>query len=109
MNIKNMLLWHEIFHVLEFQKADTMFTRREKIALWRGPIPNRSRIRCLGEIAAMQFAAEMERVPYSPYCLDVLLVYGYNEKAASALFDEMKQVLSSHVEAYEKMEADTSC
>ena len=110
LNIRRMLLWHEIFHVLELQKKEVLFTKTEKISLWRGPFSNRSTIRCLGEIAAMQFAAEMERVPYSPYCLDVLLVYGYDEKAASALFDEMKQVVSSHAGRMDgEMEADVSC
>ena len=84
---------HALFHAVEMQKKATIFTQTEKIALWRGPIPNRSTIRCLGEIAAMQFAAAMEGLTYSPYCLDVLLVYGYDMRAASALFDEIKGVL----------------
>ncbi|WP_338625111.1 hypothetical protein [Selenomonas sp. TAMA-11512] len=99
------LLWHELFHVVELQKKATIFTKTEKIALWRGPIPNRSGILCLGEIAAMQFAAAMEGLTYSPYCLDVLLVYGYDAHAASALFDEIKQVLSSRAEGTTKEDA----
>ena len=94
LDITRILLWHELFHTVELQKQSTIFTQTEKIALWRGPIPNRSTIRCLGEIAAMQFAAAMEGLTYSPYCLDVLLVYGYDTRAASALFDEIREVLS---------------
>lgn len=110
LDITRVLLWHELFHAVELRKKDTIFTQTEKIALWRGPFQNRSTIRCLGEIAAMAFAAEMERLPYSPYCLGVLLVYGYDARAASALYDEMKQVLSSHVDdADGKTEEDASC
>lgn len=107
LDITRVLLWHELFHVVELQKKATIFTRIEKIALWRGPISNRSKILCLGEIAAMQFAAAMEGLTYSPYCLDVLLVYGYDTRAASALFDEIKQVLSSHADG--TAEEDAPC
>lgn len=104
LDITRILLWHELFHAVEMQKKATIFTQTEKIALWRGPIPNRSTIRCLGEIAAMQFAAAMEGLTYSPYCLDVLLVYGYDMRAASALFDEIREVLS-HAEGMTEEDA----
>lgn len=106
LDITRILLWHELFHAVELQKKATIFTQTEKIALWKGPFPNRSTIRCLGEIAAMQFAAAMEGLTYSPYCLDVLLVYGYDTRAASALFDEIREVLS-HAEGM--MEEDAVC
>ncbi len=110
LDITRVLLWHELFHAVELQKKDTIFTQTEKIALWRGPFQNRSTIRCLGEIAAMAFAAEMEGLTFSPYCLDVLLVYGYDARAASALYDEMKQVLSSHADDVAgKTEEDAPC
>ena len=101
LDITRVLLWHELFHAVELQKKATIFTQTEKIALWRGPI---STIRCLGEIAAMQFAAAMEGLTYSPYCLDVLLVYGYDMRAASALFDEIREVLS-HAEGMTEEDA----
>ncbi len=104
LDITRILLWHELFHAVELQKKATIFTQTEKIALWRGPIPNRSTIRCLGEIAAMQFAAALEGLTYSPYCLDVLLVYGYDTRAASALFDEIREVLS-HAEGMTEEDA----
>ena len=52
----------------------------------------------------MQFAAAMEGLTYSPYCLDVLLVYGYDTRAASALFDEIREVLS-HAEGMTEEDA----
>ena len=40
-------------------------------------------------MAAMAFVKELLDLPYSPYVLDVLLVYSYNKKAASALYEEI--------------------
>ena len=57
--------------------------------LWRKPFSNRSRILALSEMAAMAFAKEMTGIRWSPYVLDVLLIYGYNKEAACALYEEI--------------------
>ena len=41
------LLAHELFHAVEEQYAGEIFTRTEKIELWRKPFSNRSVISCL--------------------------------------------------------------
>lgn len=71
------LLAHELFHAVEEQYAGEIFTRTEKIELWRKPFSNRSVISCLSEIAAMAFARQLSGLSVSPYMLDVLLVYSY--------------------------------
>ncbi len=92
LKIRNLLLSHELFHIIEVHKKDSIFTQTEKIELWKKPFTNQSRIVCLSEIAGMSFAKEMQRVQFSPYIMDVLLIYAYNRKAASGLFEEMKEI-----------------
>lgn len=88
-NIEELLLAHEIFHFIEENEKD-IFTRTESIRLWKvGPFKNDSGIVCLGEIAGMAFAKELLKAPYSPYILDVFLVYLYNKEAAYYLYKEI--------------------
>ena len=87
--LKGTLLAHELFHAVEEQHAEKIFTRTEKVELWRKPFSNRSAIACLSEIAAMAFAAELMELEASPYMLDVLLVYSYDRNAAWGLYDEI--------------------
>lgn len=92
LNISRLLLSHELFHYVEKQNADKIFTRTEKVELWAPkPLHNRSGIDVLGEIAAMSFAREMTGLPYSPYVMDVFLVYGYNPEEASGLYEEIME------------------
>ncbi|NFH69369.1 hypothetical protein FDF86_10285 [Clostridium botulinum] len=91
-NIEELLLAHEIFHFIEENEKE-IFTRKEKIRLWKlGPIKNDSNIVCLGEIAGMAFAKELLKVPYSPYILDVFLVYLYNKEVAYSLYNEIMTI-----------------
>jgi len=41
------------------------------------------------EIAAMGFAQEIMGITYSPYIMDVFLLYGYSPEEASGLYEEM--------------------
>ncbi|MGO5159220.1 MULTISPECIES: hypothetical protein [unclassified Bilifractor] len=88
-DLEKILLAHEFFHAMEYQKRESIYTMTETIELLKRPFSNRSRIVALSEMAAMAFAKELLDLPYSPYVLDVLLIYGYNKKAASALYEEM--------------------
>lgn len=95
--ISNLLLAHEIFHAIEYQKEATIFTRTEKIELWKKPFSNRSGLICLGEIAGMAFAKELLGISYSPYLFDVLLMYGYHPQAATALYEEIIEIADTAV------------
>lgn len=88
-SLMDILLAHELFHAVEEQNVDVMYTRTETIELWRKPFSNRSRIACLSEIAAMAFARELLDLDYNPYALDVLLVYPYDQNAACGLYEEI--------------------
>lgn len=95
------LLAHELFHAVEEQYAGEIFTRTEKIELWRKPFSNRSVISCLSEIAAMAFARQLSGLSVSPYMLDVLLVYSYDKNTSYGLYDEIwkwnREVLSDKI------------
>jgi len=89
-SIPNILLAHELFHFMEEQKKNEIWTKTHKIELWSiGPIRNNSRIRVLSEIAAMGFCKHLNKLPYAPYVMDAFLVYGYSSDLASRLYEEM--------------------
>lgn len=88
-DLNEVLMAHELFHGIEYRNKKQIFTQTEKIELWRRPFSNKSKILCLSEIAAMAFAKRMTGISCSPYVLDVLLMYCYNEEAAEALYEEI--------------------
>lgn len=91
--VYDILLAHEIFHFIEENNKDEIFTHTEKIRLWKfGPIKNDSNIVCLSEIAGMAFAKELLNIPYSPYILDVFLVSLYNEEVSYGLYNEIMNI-----------------
>ena len=87
--IENLILSHEIFHYLE-EEEETIYTRTEKICLWKLlGYENRSTIRALSEIAGMYFSRKINRFPYSPFALDILLYYNYNSEEALEMYREV--------------------
>ena len=90
--LQRILLAHELFHAVE-ERNPTIYTRTEKVELWRKPFSNKSRIVCLSEIAAMAFARRLLRLDFHPYLLDVLLTYPYDASAACGLYAEICDLL----------------
>ena len=97
-NIKDVLLCHELFHHLEELDAKTIYTEnaRKERKIFR-IIPNPTRIACLGEIAAMRFAKGILNLPYSPYIFDVLLAYLYDKQVACNLYAKIQQMFGLNV------------
>lgn len=94
-DVRQVLLAHELFHWVEEQHRDTIFTETTRVDLrLLGLFPHRSRILCLGEVAAMAFAKELTGLPYSPYLYDVFLLYLYSPQAACNLAAQIKTVLA---------------
>ena len=92
----DILLAHEIFHFLEHQEKKSIFTKTQKIDLWSFKlIPNRSGLVCLGEIAAMAFTKRLLSLAWSPYILDIFLVYLYNENASYGLYNRLMRLKNS--------------
>lgn len=93
LDIGKLLLAHELFHSVEERYKSEIYTHTEKIRLWKlGPVHNDSHIIALGEIAAMSFAQHLLGIPYSPYVMDMFLVYGYSPEEASGLYEEMMEL-----------------
>ena len=91
LDIEELLLAHELFHAIEYRKRKEIYTQTEKTELWRRPFSNKSKILCLSEMAAMAFAKELLNLKYSPYIMDVLLMYSYDQEAACALYEEIQE------------------
>ena len=90
LDIGRLLLAHELFHWVEEQYKNEIFTKTEKVRLWSlGFLHNDSNVIAFSEIAAMGFAQEIMGITYSPYVMDVFLVYGYSPQEASGLYEEM--------------------
>lgn len=93
-DIREVLLAHELFHYFEERDAKTIFTENEKKDLpVFGVFRNSSRILCLGEMAAMRYAKGIAGLSYSPYVFDVLLTYLYNQQAACNLYGSIQKLL----------------
>ena len=96
LDIEKTLLSHEIFHYIEEKYKNEIFTRTEKVKLWAPkPFRNESKILCLGEIAGMAFAKKLLKMPYSPYILDVFLIYAYHQEASYQLYQEIMKLTGS--------------
>lgn len=88
-NLADILLAHELYHVIELKHPD-IWSSAYRIPLWKiGFFTNTSPVAVLSEIAAMAFAKEINQLHFSPYVLDAFLVYGYNPATSSALYEEM--------------------
>jgi len=88
--IISIILGHEIFHFVEDQFVQNIYTRTEKILLWSFMgIKNYSTIRTLGEIGAMAFTKEINGLKYSPFILDVLLYYAYDFSGAKKIYHDI--------------------
>lgn len=91
--VRNVLLGHELFHFVEERYQEEIYTRTEKIRLWKiFGLENRSTIRSLGEIAGMTFSKTINRIAYFPFLLDVLLFFGYHEESARSIYRNIMDV-----------------
>lgn len=87
--VENTLLAHEIFHYLEEQQKDQIYTQTKKVQIWKKPFPRYAKLDTLGEIAGMAFAQEYLGLSYIPYVLDILLMYSLNIDAANVLYQSI--------------------
>ncbi|MDF2908852.1 MAG: hypothetical protein K0R34_4173 [Herbinix sp.] len=89
-DIIDIILGHEVFHFIEEEHLHRIYTRTEKILLWKFMgFENRSVIRTLGEIGAMAFVRELMGLSYSPFILDVLLYYCYDPASAEKIYQDV--------------------
>ena len=90
-DISEMLLAHELCHVLQ-QRAPELYTNQKHIRLWKlGPFQRFSRLMSLEEVAAMAFAQEMLQIRHSPYVYDVLMLLPQAATEARRLYGQLQQ------------------
>lgn len=91
-DICEMLLAHELFHVLQLKYPD-LYVNRKHIRLWKiGPFERYSALLSLEEIAAMAFAQEMLGLSYTPYVYDVLMLLPQATMEARKLYDRLQEI-----------------
>ncbi|AEB06672.1 Hydantoinaseoxoprolinase domain protein [Coriobacterium glomerans PW2] len=89
-SISDIVIAHEIFHAVENEHEDEIWTRAYNRTLWRvGRFHYKSHIACLSEIGAMAFAKRLNNLTWCPFLLDALLIYGYSKQSASSLYKSM--------------------
>lgn len=84
---RELILSHELFHVIEDQNESDIFTRTATIRLQKFfGFENRSTLRSLGEIGAGAFAQEYVRSSFNPFALDILLSWAYDTELSRSLY-----------------------
>lgn len=88
-DICEMLLAHELFHVLQARDA-SLYVNQKHIHLWKlGPFKRESRLLSLEEVAAMAFAQEWLQMPVTPYLYDVLMLLPQATIQAKKLYEHL--------------------
>jgi len=91
--VRALLLAHELFHHVEELYKDEIYSRTVTIRLWKlFFIKWDSTVRAVGEIAAMSFAKALTGAGFSPFLLDVLLLFGYNQEHARHVFKSILEI-----------------
>ena len=91
-DICEMLLAHELFHVLQ-TKEPSLYVNQKHIKLWKiGPFERYSALLSLEEVAAMAFAETMLHLDYTPYVYDVLMLLPQATMEAKKLYQRLQQI-----------------
>lgn len=87
---RELILSHELFHVIEDQNESEIFTRTATIRLQKFfGFENRSTLRSLGEIGAGAFAQEYVGSSFNPFALDILLSWAYDAELSRSLYRDV--------------------
>ena len=91
-DICEMLLAHELFHVLQVREPE-LYVNRKHIRLWKiGPFERHSALLSLEEVAAMAFAQALLELDHTPYVYDVLMLLPQATLVARRLYDRLQQI-----------------
>lgn len=91
-DLYEILLAHELFHVLQTMKDD-LYVNKQHIQLWKiGPFCRNSRLLSLEEVAAMHFAETLTGISFSPYILDVLMLLPQAPEQAQKLYQKLMEM-----------------
>lgn len=91
-DICEMLLAHELCHVLQLRDPE-LYVNRKHIRLWKlGPFQRYSALLSLEEVAAMAFARELLRLNHTPYLYDVLMLLPQATMEGRKLYEYLRQL-----------------
>lgn len=94
--LQDILLAHELYHYYEYTRKD-LPTSQKLLTLWKiGSFSYKSKVVTLDEVGAMVFAKELLHLSYSPYLMDVLLLYPGNQRLSKQLYD---YIVSLHTQS----------
>lgn len=88
----DILLAHELFHVVEMRHGATVGKTTRITTFSLGPFVRRARLKCLSEIGAMAFSRRLAGLPFTPYLLDVVILYSLNKRKGKNLFDSIVEM-----------------
>lgn len=89
-SIINTIIGHEVYHYLEEENKDWIYSQTEKILLFQFfKIKHSSTIPALSEIAAMTFAKVWNDLSYSPFLIDFLILYIRDRKQGIRLCKDL--------------------
>ena len=91
-DICDMLLAHELFHVLQERNPD-LYVNQKFIQLWKiGPFKRESKLLSLEEVAAMAFAQRLLNMRNMPYLYDVLMLLPQATNQAKQLYENLLRI-----------------
>lgn len=91
-DIGDMLLAHELFHVVQ-QRDPELYVNQNHILLWRlGRLRRESRLVSLEEVAAMAFAKRLLDMTVSPYLYDVWMLLPTVPEQARELYGRLMEL-----------------
>lgn len=93
-SIKEIVLAHELYHYFEYRIPDFP-TSQKLLKVWNiGTFSGMKRVKTVGELGAMAFTKEILGINYSPYLLDILLLYPETSqrKYALMIYNEIMEI-----------------
>lgn len=91
-DIEEMLLTHELFHVLQTRHPEA-YVNRKLVRLWKiGPFRRDSALLSLEEVAAMAFAQTFLGLDHTPYVYDVLMLLPQATLEGRKLYERLLQL-----------------
>lgn len=96
--IEDILLAHELYHMLESVNEKNIYTRNCYLTIGRWPLKKRVRLAFASELGAMAFTKEWLSLSYHPCLLDILLTQVVDPVLAYSIYKEVKdlQMLNMH-------------
>ena len=83
--IRDLLLSHELYHLLVSRKKDSFVQQRHVRLLGLGHWALKGKLECLEEIAAMAFSSELLHLSCSPYVYHVIMLYACHPEQAEKM------------------------